>query len=186
MTNYVVYLLTFPNGKRYVGKTNDWKRRWRGHKHGARYGSRMPVHSAMRKYGFDSVKVEFVAFASNRDELIQLEKEQIALLNTQSPVGYNLTTGGEGNCDPSLETRRRMSEAGRGRKKTESHRRKIAEASSRHRHSAETRAKLSAIAKARHAADPKLSSYVRSFVDKERLRLAISESNKRRAKKDMP
>jgi len=39
-TSHVVYLLTFPNGKKYVGITNNFARRMYQHKHCAMRGPR--------------------------------------------------------------------------------------------------------------------------------------------------
>jgi len=58
---------------------------------------------------------------------------------------YNMTDGGDGSsgCIPSEETRRKMSEAGKGRIFSKEHRRKIGESNKRRIVSAETRRKIS-------------------------------------------
>ena len=58
---------------------------------------------------------------------------------------YNMTNGGDGSsgCIPSEETRRKMSEAGKGRIFSKEHRRKIGESNKHRIVSAETRRKIS-------------------------------------------
>lgn len=92
-----LYLVTSPVGKQYVGITTlTVNRRMTGHRTAARQGSPYPLHAAIRKYGFDAMKVEVLDECSNLAELHTLEVETIAKLNTQAPNGYNLTAGGEG------------------------------------------------------------------------------------------
>lgn len=91
------YKLTSPNGKSYHGITTlTVNRRMTGHKTAARNGSKYPLHAAIRKYGFDSFKLEVLSESKDLSELHALEVAAIARDNTLSPHGYNLTAGGEG------------------------------------------------------------------------------------------
>lgn len=92
-----LYLITSPSGKQYVGiTTRSVSRRMNGHRTSARGGSPYPLHAAIRKYGFNRMKIEILHQSCDIEELHRLEIETIAARNTISPNGYNLTDGGEG------------------------------------------------------------------------------------------
>lgn len=85
----VLYLLTFPNGKRYVGITDGIVRqRIACHKR-----AKSVVGAALRLYG--DPKVELLAKGS-RKRMAALERRTIAKLKTRLPAGYNVAEGGEG------------------------------------------------------------------------------------------
>jgi DNA-binding NarL/FixJ family response regulator len=65
--------------------------------------------------GVGNIIVETICFSSNKKELMSLEKHYISELNTVSPNGYNLTSGGE-NCKVTDETKRKISKTLKGRK----------------------------------------------------------------------
>ena len=95
-TSGIIYLITFPNGKRYVGLTaTTFEERKKSHiSH--RVTSDLPVHNALQKY-LGSETWEIIDSASNWDELVELEKKYIDQLKTYiSKNGYNLTYGGDG------------------------------------------------------------------------------------------
>jgi predicted GIY-YIG superfamily endonuclease len=52
-TKCYVYCLVFPNGKQYIGISNDVQRRIADHRRGARRGEGYLVHRAMRKFHFE-------------------------------------------------------------------------------------------------------------------------------------
>lgn len=88
-----IYLLTFSNGKIYIGLSNNIKRRIKEHN----FDSRQPVlFSAIKKYGriyeFDILEeIE----CQNRELLLNKEIEYIAKYNSNDKnFGYNLTPGG--------------------------------------------------------------------------------------------
>jgi len=91
-----LYQLTAPNGKAYLGITNNApEQRWNKHAASARNKSSLAIHRAIRKYGWDNFKKEVLveaSFAYVKD----LEIKAIALINTFTPFGYNLTKGGDG------------------------------------------------------------------------------------------
>lgn len=92
-----LYLVTSPTGKQYVGITTlTVNRRMTGHRTAARQGSPYPLHAAIRKHGFDAMRVEVLNTSRDLAALHALEIETIAKLNTEAPNGYNLTAGGEG------------------------------------------------------------------------------------------
>ena len=93
----IVYLITnTKNGKRYVGQTTKTlAKRWSDHRARSKK-SMLPLHCAIRKYGVEVFDVVPIWFAESKQELNEMESGFIAALGTQSPVGYNLTGGGEG------------------------------------------------------------------------------------------
>lgn len=83
------------NGKVYIGQTTkSLAHRTRMHVNSSNAGSILPLHNAIRKYGIDSFVVEQVCFASNREELNELEVHIIEAHSSLSPNGYNLKMGG--------------------------------------------------------------------------------------------
>lgn len=91
------YKLTSPSGKIYHGiTTQSVRRRMTGHKTWARNGSKLPLHNAIRKYGFENFKLEILSETCDRDELCRLEIEAITRDNSLAPNGYNVTAGGDG------------------------------------------------------------------------------------------
>lgn len=91
----IVYIYTFPNGKKYVGQTarplNERAKRGEG------YVNSPMVYNAICKYGWDNIKIETFNCHS-KQEMNELEQYYIKLYNTtNNKYGYNLTLGGEGN-----------------------------------------------------------------------------------------
>jgi len=75
------------------------------------------VYQAIQKYGVESF-VFNVLCGGDENSIKQLEVILIAQLNTKAPHGYNLTDGGEGSIGwkPTIETRKKMSQAHKGRR----------------------------------------------------------------------
>lgn len=96
----VVYKITFPNQKAYIGKTKKGiEHRVKQHVSNAinNRGKSPLVENAIRKYGSQNITYEVLGIKDSEDELSSLEIELIAKHNTLSPNGYNLTSGGDGN-----------------------------------------------------------------------------------------
>ena len=88
------------------------------------------LHNAIQKYGRDAFTVEILHEALDIF-LDDLEIAEIAKHNTLVPNGYNLDGGGNSSKYRSPETRRKISEAAKGRKRkplSPEHRQKISEA----------------------------------------------------------
>ena len=90
------------NEKSYVGQTTRGAQvRWREHvRHAccAKHADfNYPISWAIRKYGADVFESRVLAVARTKEELDNLEKVWIILLQTRKPNGYNLGIGGEGN-----------------------------------------------------------------------------------------
>ena len=107
----VIYLIrNLINGKAYIGKTIDFKRRVRDHLMGHTKQCKA-LNNAIKKYGVDAFTYEVLYEGIIPELLSDIERQAIREHNTKAPNGYNLTDGGDGLLNPSEETRRRMSEA---------------------------------------------------------------------------
>lgn len=133
--NFLIYMHTAPNGKSYIGQTNNLPRRNRGHlnKTGCR-----AFRSAIDKYGWDNFEHRILAKNITLDTANVLEAKFIAEYNTLSPNGYNLRTGGD-NSLHSEETKERQRKVKLGKKATPETLAKMSAASKNQ--SAETREK---------------------------------------------
>ena len=91
--DFCVYLLTFPNGKKYVGQTcQAVTRRWRN---GDGYSECPAVYHAIKKYGWDNVLHKVVADSLTHDEANELETLLISKFKTtKRNNGYNIQLGG--------------------------------------------------------------------------------------------
>lgn len=72
----------------------------------------------MNKYGFENFKFELLEICTSLDDMNQLEIDYIKKYNsTNKKNGYNIEKGGD-NYFVSDETRKKMSETGKGRKQS--------------------------------------------------------------------
>lgn len=118
----VLYRLTFPNGKAYIGITSRTANaRFKEHCKNASNGRGIAVSRAIKKYGHCSVVVETLLVASWQ-YLIFIEPIVISHFKTRGDGGYNVSAGGEGviGVIPSAETRERLRQANLGKKHSES------------------------------------------------------------------
>lgn len=140
--NYKLYVHISPNGKRYYGITNRDKCEYRWNS-GKGYYKNKHFTNAINKYGWDNF--EHIVLFNNltKEEACLLEQMYIALYDTMNPkYGYNNTSGGE-HYIPSEESRRKNSEAKKGKQFTEEHKNKISEARKGIQFTEETKRKLS-------------------------------------------
>ncbi|AGE59075.1 GIY-YIG catalytic domain-containing endonuclease [Paramecium bursaria Chlorella virus OR0704.2.2] len=89
--NICVYTIDLDN-KKYVGITHDTKTRWRQHAYPSskcRY-----IRNALLKYGVDNAKFEIIERDVSPEDADEREQYHINRLNTLTPNGYNLTSGG--------------------------------------------------------------------------------------------
>ena len=94
--NFLVYKISFPNSKFYIGvTTKPIEERILGHKKAARFKSSL-VGRAIGKFGEHNIKTEVLFCCSSKEEMLRREKESIILFNSKHPFGYNLTDGGDG------------------------------------------------------------------------------------------
>lgn len=107
MTVTFLYELKFPNGKRYIGVSNNVPRRWREHRRNANHSDRAyRVHDAIRRYGHQNVHVTTLV-AGEASYIRDLEIAAIAAFKSADKrFGYNLSLGGDVASD---ETRAALS-----------------------------------------------------------------------------
>lgn len=110
MSYGIIYKITnLINGKCYVGQTKgSLDYRWYHHCH--KSSKCLGIHNAIIKYGKENFRIEEIDSATTKDELNFKEAYWINKLNTISPCGYNLKTGGN-DCTYSKESRQKMSKS---------------------------------------------------------------------------
>ena len=155
----VIYRATcIPTGKSYIGQTIDFKRRKSQHERG-NSSAHSHFFRAMRKYGKGSFQWDIICDTEDAEMLDALEICYIHVIGTVSPSGYNLQDGGE--CGRhSEETRKKISEAIKGKKRSVETRKKMSDNNVRYwkgkstpirgkHHTLEARKKMSEKAKGR-------------------------------------
>lgn len=112
MNNYTVYCHTSPSGKRYVGITSTSpEKRWRN---GKGYEKNKHFWRAIQLYGWDAFSHEILAEQLTYEQASDLERHLIEVWELTDPnKGYNISKGD--GCTFSEETRRKMSEARKGK-----------------------------------------------------------------------
>ena len=95
---YCVYCHTFPNGKRYIGITNNAENRWRN---GNGYKHQKKIWNAIVKYGWDNIRHEILIDGITKEKAQELEKKLIAEFDSIKN-GYNVSSGGEGTNETYL------------------------------------------------------------------------------------
>lgn len=91
-----VYMIIFPNNKKYIGISNNIRRRM--NEHNTDFRNNLPVERAIQKYGkiTDFILLEEIA-AENRELMRQQEKYWIAKYHSNNKeFGYNVSEGGDG------------------------------------------------------------------------------------------
>lgn len=116
------------NGKKYVGQATNLEVRQRVWNCLTKPYAGPAINAARAKYGIDAFDFEILKECDDK-ELDYWEKYFIKELNTKAPYGYNLTEGGGGKSGYTLseETRKKMSEAQKGKHHSEETRKKIGE-----------------------------------------------------------
>lgn len=123
MYGYVYKTTNTVNGKIYVGQHRAFEFQ------GKRYmGSGTVLLSAIKKYRKSAFTVELLEAAESKEELDKKERYWIQALNaTDCRVGYNLLPGGQGSHFQTEESKRKISDASKGRKVSDETRKKISE-----------------------------------------------------------
>lgn len=97
---FFVYLLTFANGKVYVGMSRTdakggYTNRLKQHTSAARKGKQLPIYNAWRKHGAPVQSI--LSTHATRDECALAEINAIEAHDSMNPAkGYNLMSGGQG------------------------------------------------------------------------------------------
>lgn len=116
---WTVYCHTTPSGKRYIGITSKKpEKRWQN---GKGYSNNKPFSKAIEKYKWENIKHEILDTNLTEYEAKCLEEYYIFSYQTyvgfKDCKGYNCTLGGEGTLGHIVndETRRKQSEAKKGK-----------------------------------------------------------------------
>lgn len=122
---YTVYVHISPSGKRYYGLTcRPVDKRWQN---GRGYIKNEHFYRAIQKYGWDAFEHEIVAERLTKEEACALEESLIAEHHTQDyRFGYNISAGGEAN-KLAQSSKDKISEANKGKVRTEEMKRKMSE-----------------------------------------------------------
>lgn len=107
----VLYKLTAPSGKSYIGITSfDVSRRVDEHARAAAKGVDTALYAAIRKHGLLAFSTEILGHSESWPELCEMEKVAILEHGTYAPSGYNMTEGGDGVIGIPPESKRRHRE----------------------------------------------------------------------------
>lgn len=85
----IIYKLTFPDGKHYIGATRGTlDKRLSEHKSSAKT-SNLHIAKAFLEFGKDSVISSEIAIINDHKELFRIEREEIIKHGSEYPNGYN-------------------------------------------------------------------------------------------------
>ena len=87
-----VYIKIFENGKRYIGKTVNFKRRMVSHKSNAKKCVEYALYRAMNKHRH----VTYILWQGRAQKMSDMEKFFIQCYDSFGVGGYNMTEGGDG------------------------------------------------------------------------------------------
>jgi tRNA U34 5-carboxymethylaminomethyl modifying enzyme MnmG/GidA len=120
--HYVYLTINIINKKLYVGEhsTNNLNDKYIG-------SGRPLLNSAFKKYGKRNFKKEILEYFNTKEEAFNAQEKYIKQYNTLCPNGYNISPkGGLGIIECfSEETKKKMSEAHKGKKLSKEHKLKI-------------------------------------------------------------
>lgn len=89
---YSIYLITNKiNGKKYVGFTNDPKRRWKDHR-----SRNSVIGKALRKYGRENFSFEIIYQSKDAEHCLSVMEPYFIAEHDAFNNGYNISTGGDG------------------------------------------------------------------------------------------
>lgn len=91
-----IYKINYPNGKIYIGRSYDLKRRMYEHNNFKK--AKAPCDFAIRKYG-KITEVEILEEIKTTENIFEREKYWINKMNsTDRTIGYNISQGGKDAC----------------------------------------------------------------------------------------
>jgi hypothetical protein len=113
--SYTVYKHTCPQGKVYIGQTKqEPKVRWCS---GNGYKNNECFYSVIKKYGWCNIKHEILFTNLTKDDADRIEKDLIKQFKSnEKEYGYNIENGGGKGKIITQETRKKLSEANKGKK----------------------------------------------------------------------
>lgn len=91
-----VYKITFPNGKIYIGISNNIYRRML--EHNTDFRNNLPIENAIKKYG-KITEFEIVELIPTNNRALMQERERYWInyyKSNQKDIGYNVSKGGDG------------------------------------------------------------------------------------------
>lgn len=94
---YVYQITNKVNNKKYIGITNNPKKRWENHK--CNSDPTMVIAKAIQKYGKNNFEFTILLSGLSIEEASNKEVELIYKLNTRVPNGYNVAEGGQYNIN---------------------------------------------------------------------------------------
>lgn len=124
----VIYKLTSPSGKTYIGQSITFENRLNQYKTRKNSSIGKYLKAAIEKYGFENFKIELLKVIDlesdievTKSKLNILEIEYIDNFDSLAPKGYNLTGGGNGSYKRlvSDETRRKLGLSNLGKNKVD-------------------------------------------------------------------
>lgn len=89
---YLYRITNIINNKKYIGITNNYKKRWSNHRCGN--SKNMAIAKAIKKYGKENFFFEIIKKNLTLEEANQEEIKYIELEHTLIPNGYNISKGG--------------------------------------------------------------------------------------------
>lgn len=136
--HWIIYMYTFPNNKRYIGKTCYSMNRRQRDSSWTGYKNCTLLWNAIQKYGVQNIKQD-ILFEDDMTDAEASRLEQICILLfkcnanrfSNPSYGYNLTDGGEGvsgmkrKDDAHMNQVRKMIEDRKGCKLTDEHKDKL-------------------------------------------------------------
>lgn len=120
---YVIYKLTSPSGKKYIGQTKNLKARLRGHRWPSKKNNLL-IAQEVKLFGFKLFEVEVLWYCEDSSEADELEISYIKKFNTLTPFGLNAMPGGKKSEVPEM-VRRKISDVCTGRDFSEEHRKNL-------------------------------------------------------------
>ena len=139
---YCVYRLTnLVNGKSYIGRTAEDRLSERMRRHRRKDSPCPKICNAIQKHGWDQFRLDILESGLSADKVVETENRW---LESEQPE-YNCITSKNGQVVFSDETRRKLSEAHKGRKASLVARRNMSIATMGQERTVATRQKLSAI-----------------------------------------
>ena len=140
--SFVVYRAkNLSNGRIYVGITRtSLEKRIKAHVSAT---DRTAFHLAIKKYGINNFEFSIIETAADWSDLQEKERYWIKTLGSMAPNGYNLTQGGDGLVNPSLEVRDKIRRAQTGKHATDETKKKMSLSQRGRKHSNESKQKMS-------------------------------------------
>lgn len=112
----VIYCLTSPSGKKYIGQSWCVANRWRKYKKLYTPKTQNKLFSAMKKYGPEKFTYEIIDLCENQTEMDRKENFYIMDVYDSMNTGYNCTEGGQASGKKfSKQTITKMSNAKKGK-----------------------------------------------------------------------